>query len=113
MAGTFTWTPDQGPQAPHRPRGFSVSFGDGYVQDTGDGLNIDLPEWSVAFTNRSTAEFDAIKAFLGGLAYGERFTWTPPRGSAGLYKCTEWDETPYTNGITTHTITAKFKKVVA
>jgi phage-related protein len=109
----FTWIPDWAPSAAHDIRVLSTPFGDGYVQDIGDGINTDLPPWNVSFSNRSASEYDAILAFFDALAPGQRFTWTPPRRSAGTFKCLKFQETPYTNGSTAHAITAVFQRVVA
>ena len=112
MLTTFTWNPDPGPSANHDIRVLSVNFGDGYVQDTGNGINTDLPPWSITLSGRSLTEFNAIKAFLVALPPGGRFNWTPPAGVVGLYKCVSWKELPYATSAT-HGISATFQQVVA
>lgn len=115
MTNTFTIKPDLAPAGKHSVRVLSVNYGDGYTQDTGNGINTDNPVWTVNFSNRNAADFTTLRAFLTALAPGERFYWTPSSPSAvqGLYKCTEWTETPYINGGSAHTISCTFVNVVA
>jgi phage-related protein len=110
---TFTWIPDLAPQGSHEPRMLKSPFGDGYTQRSGDGINCDLPTHSVSFSGRGTAEFLAIRSFLLALAPGEAFSWTPQLGTAAQFICPKWVETPFTNGISTHAITANFQQVPA
>jgi phage-related protein len=111
MTSTFAWDPDIAPSAQHTIRAYSISYGDGYVQDTGNGLNCDLPPWEVNFSVRSESEFKAIRAFLMGLDPGERFYWTPPLGSQALFKCLKFKETPYSSEAA-HSLSATFQQVV-
>ena len=110
---TFSYTCDAAPKGKHKPRALTLSLGDGYRQDMGDGINTDLPSWSLSFSVRDLTEFQAIRSFLASHPCWVRFLWMPPGGSQGTYICEEWDEAPYTNGVSTHAITATFQQVVA
>ena len=113
MPNTFTWNPDMGPTGTHDVRVLTANYGDGYVQDAGNGINTDLPVWTVRFSNRGYAEYSAIVAFLVALNPAVRFYWTPPGGAQALFKCTKFVETPFVNGFAAHSVTATFSRVVA
>lgn len=106
---TFTWTPDYSPQSEEEPRVLSQSYGDGYTQRMGDGINRLLPSWSLTFT-RSKAEYDAIVAFLRARGGVEAFTFTPPgEATARKVVCPKWTLTPYAGDGGTFTVQATFQ----
>ena len=88
---TFTWTPDENATEDHEPRVRKVAFGDGYEQRGADGINSDLARFpGLSFSGRSTAESDAIWAFLKARGGSESFDWTPPSGTAGKFVCPKY-----------------------
>ena len=106
---TFTYTPSYSATETSRPRVRSVQFGDGYSQRLRYGLNTDPKSWQLVFKNRSNSERDNILSFLEARGGAESFDWTPPRGSAGKYLCSEWSmEMVVFNN---NTITATFIEV--
>lgn len=109
MPDTFSYTPSYGSPKNSAPRVLTAAFGDGYQQDAVDGINADLKAWDLTFTNRSTSELDSIEAFLSA-HLGVAFSWTPPGGSAALWKCKSWRRTPVNYG--TETLTAPFQQVL-
>lgn len=106
---TFTWAVSSEPTRDVSPRVLLSSFGDGYEQRIGDGINTIARKWSVAFNARRTSEADDIDDFLTARGGIESFDWTPPRGAAGKWVCRTWrrDEVSYNLS----TITATFEEV--
>lgn len=96
---TFPWIPDESPKGKEKPRVLKSTFGDGYVQRTGDGTNRNLPTWPFTFSVRVKSEYDAILAFLRARDGQEAFLFTVPgESTARKFVCSEWDMTPYANG---------------
>ena len=106
---TFTYTASYSASESSKPRVSKVQFGDGYEQRLRYGLNVDPKSWQLTFTNRTNSEREQILGFLEARAGSESFDWTPPRGSAGKYVCSEWnmDMTNFNN----NTISATFVQV--
>jgi len=108
---TFTWIPDYAPQGEEVPRVLKSPFGDGYAQRVGDGINTNLPTWSLSFTNRSSAEYQAILAFLRAQGGTTKFVWTAPGESvAQNWICSAWKPVPW-NGGANFGLTATFEAV--
>lgn len=106
---TFTYTASFTATEQSQPRVRNTQFGDGYSQRTRYGLNTDPKSWRLTFLNRSNTERENILAFLEARAGAESFDWTPPRGSAGKYLCSEW--TMEMVAFNNNTITATFIQV--
>lgn len=106
---TFIWVPDWRAQEQRRPRVRVAQFGDGYQQRSADGINADPRVWQLMFGNRSDTEAAAIDSFLAARGARESFDWTPPRGSAGKWVCSQWSSTLENYGATT--ISATFVEV--
>lgn len=107
----FNFPIDYGVQAEFRPRVNTVPFGDGYKQRLPDGLNTDLPVWSVSMRTRTNTETDNILAFLRARKGSESFTWsTCPDGGTKNYICQSWQRirVSYNN----NDIFATFEEVV-
>jgi len=106
---TFTYSPSYAITQQSQPRVRTTQFGDGYSQRLRYGLNTDPKIWSLRFEIRTDTETTNITDFLEARAGAESFDWTPPRGSAGKYICTEWsvDMVNYNN----NSITATFVQV--
>lgn len=105
---TFTWKPAWGASQSVNPRVLVASFGDGYAQRVGDGINTMPRAWSLNFT-QETAAIDLIEAFLRNSAGVTAFDWTPPTGAAGKFVCQEWTRTIASP--TAHSISATFVEV--
>lgn len=86
----FSWIPSPGSQVDDEPRVLSAAFGDGYEQRVGDGINNDLPKWSLKFDTRTKAEAESIRDFLKTQGGVQSFDWTPPLGTAGKFICRKW-----------------------
>jgi phage-related protein len=90
MAGTFTWTPDRGLTRNVEARVNSITFGDGYEQRVGDGINTLNESVPLSFTLRTKTEINAIEDFFAARAGIENFDWTNPRGQTLKYTCKAW-----------------------
>lgn len=73
------------------PRILKVEFGDGYTQESPDGLNYQLGEWSLTWDNILAAEKDTIRAFFEARRGVETFNWTAPDGVVYKVKCRSWN----------------------
>lgn len=105
---TFTWAPQYGAANEVKPSVLTASFGDGYEQRTKNGIN-NLPRsWSLTFYNTPT-DADSIERFLISRAGVTSFTWLPPTGATGKWKCTTWKRS--VDNPAYHTITATFQEV--
>ena len=91
----FTWLLDYPGKLPRKPRVLEASFGDGYIQVAGDGLNANLEAWSVQASGIPAEIGKAIDDFLSGLGGYTYFQWTAPIPSAVQknYICKLWDIT--------------------
>lgn len=70
--------PDEGMRMEVDPKVIEIQFGDGYMQDLGDGINNDLDKARPKWTNAKKAEADPIIAFLRPKAKTrEPFLWVP------------------------------------
>ena len=108
----FTWSPDYAvPQSAHEPRVFKLKFGDGYAQRAGNGLNTDLPTWTLQWTvSSSTAA--TILAFFKTQAGVTAFLWQGPEDAAQtLWICPKWGSLP--GDYNSVVVTATFEQVVA
>lgn len=59
-------------------RFLQADFGDGYGQRALDGVNTELEEWTLSFTDRPKSEIDTLVAFFDSLNAVDHFEWTPP-----------------------------------
>ena len=105
----FSYEPSFSAGEQSAPRARVVQFGDGYEQRTQLGLQRDPKVWNLTFANRNNAERDNIITFLEDKKGTESFTWTPPRGSAGQYVCSDWNTDLSVPGYAT--ITTSFRQV--
>lgn len=106
---TFTWSP-QTASKQTTPRVRAATFGDGYQQRVGDGINVMPAEWTLTFS-RTAADINAIEAFLVARAGAESFDWTPPgEASAIRAVCAEWGRTPQ-GGLRAAAFSAVFRQV--
>lgn len=109
-ATTFTWTPDFGAQAAYKPRVRTATFGDGYEQRVGDGINTAMDKWTLTFAARTDDETSQILSFLNSRGGFDAFNWTPPtEASPIVVVCREWNKTLDRNNL--NTVTATFERV--
>lgn len=106
---TFTYTPSFSASESSAPRVRRVQYGDGYEQRLRYGLNTDPKTWQLTFANRTDTERENILSFLEARGGSESFDWTPPRGTAGKYVCSEWSVDLL--NCNNNTIQAKFMEV--
>ena len=105
IANTYLYT---SAQLTTNTRVLVQSFGDGYSQRAGDGINTTPDSWSVEFRGSST-NVGAIKTTLETKAGHTYFTWTPPGGSEQKWICKQW--TYSLLGRSTYSLTATFEEV--
>lgn len=105
---TFTFKPAYSAQQNKKPRVRAMQFGDGYEQRVQDGINTIKRIWSLRFTT-SSADLDAVDAFLTNMGGSTSFDWTPPHGAAGRFRCDEWNDG--LEGYNRRVITATFTEV--
>lgn len=105
---TFTWIP-QTAQKGKEPKVRAASFGDGYSQRVGAGINNATASWSLTFS-RTTSDIDAIEAFLDARNGAESFDWTDPDGNSIKALCPSWARTPNA-GMASASISATFRQV--
>lgn len=76
--GSRTVIPDKGMTRNVTPKVHKISFGDGYEQRTGYGINNINETYSVTFNNRTRAEIEDIAYYLGSLNGVTAFNFTVP-----------------------------------
>lgn len=94
---TFVWPVRIGATSKAKPRVKGVQFGDGYGQRMADGINVDLRQYSVKFTDwvENIEQIDDFFTRHGGV---KAFLWqAPDRKVPRKYICQEWD-TNFLNG---------------
>lgn len=101
--------PDYGVAKRSKPRVNRIRFGDGYSQRSTDGINANMPIWSLAFTLRTRALIDSIDAFLAARGGVEAFDWTNPSGALVKVICEEWQ--PVYNHDGDASLTCAFEEV--
>lgn len=92
-----------------QPRTLENTYGDGYEQRVGDGLNTIREVWSVVWEGILRSECDVIDAFLTNMKGYIPFMWTKPDATQLQVKCKAWEYTP-TSG-TTGNVMATFEQV--
>jgi phage-related protein len=106
-------TPLIGPSYPvdvkYQPRLLTVQFGDGYTQQTPDGINYMLRTFTVTWEILTNAERTLINNFLIGQGGYQSFNWITPDGDTALVKCAQW--TSSANNPGTWALTATFQEV--
>ena len=106
MADVFTWQPTNEARGRVTARVRRAQFGDGYSQSVPDGINHISQEWPLTIVGRWSTVGPAV-AFLESHV-GESFQWTPPRGTASLWQCDEWEIK--NEGADVYTVTATFQQ---
>ncbi len=104
----FTWiTPNA--KLKEQPRVLTAQFGDGYSQESADGLNALLQVWTLKFDDIYAHDARAIRDFLVARKGVEKFQYRSQLGETIAVKCREWDIEPAKKGRLT--VTATFEQV--
>jgi phage-related protein len=74
----------------YEPRVLRVEFGDGYTQESPDGLNHMLGKYELTWEVLLPAERDEIKAFLEDRGGYQTFEWDDPESVTHRIKCRSW-----------------------
>lgn len=107
MAETFRWRAERGIDPTIKFRTIKTQFGDGYVQESADGINTKDEEYPIKVHARED-EAKLIMAFFDRHQGFKSFFWTPPLGKLGLYKCN--NPKPVAQGGGLYSITGTFVK---
>ncbi|ARH11771.1 minor tail protein [Vibrio phage VaK] len=94
----FTYCADKEATGTASFRVRSASFGDGYTQKAGDGINGKRQTWPLSFTKKK-AEAEAIKQFFDDHKGYQSFAWKPPLEPLGLYQVEEYTLLPLGAGM--------------
>jgi phage-related protein len=106
---TFTWSVSYSSSKSVKPRVKQAKFGDGYSQESPDGINNVAEEWSVSFENIDVSTFTNIETFFKDHGGYIAFDWTTPDGLTARFKCREWQFSH--SAYQLRTGTAKFEQV--
>jgi phage-related protein len=113
MSYTTFPTTVPGPSLPlekqKQPKIKKVSFGDGYTQQSPDGINYNLATWNLNWDALTTAEKTSIENFLEAAGGYATFQWTDPTSTLYLVKCPTWTVSLIEPSI--YKITATFNQV--
>lgn len=71
-------------------RAITTKFGDGYRQDSGDGINNKESDWSLQFKG-DASRIGAIRDFLDAHGGWQVFLWTPPLGTETTWLASEYE----------------------
>ena len=104
MADSFTWNPDFGCEADHKPSTRVTKFNDGYEQRLNYGLNTDPENWNLSFSLREDTEATAIKAFFQAHV-GVAFSWVTPDGDTFLFVYRDYKKKKEKFNLNTITVT--------
>ncbi|MCQ9618404.1 phage tail protein [Paenalcaligenes niemegkensis] len=102
---TFTWNVKVGSSGDIEQSALENTFGDGYTQSFGIGINNESQSWSVSKTGKfgGAADIDIlpVEQFLKRHGGWKSFYWTPPGGDQGRYKATGRSRQTHGNGVYT------------
>lgn len=112
MADLFNWSHQAEPGGTITFKVRKAQFGDGYSQAVPDGINNKSDSWPLTFFGTG-ADVQPIVAFLDAHAGASSFLWTPPmpNGVQGLYRCNQYQLTPF--GDDWYTLQATFEQAFA
>ncbi|MDR5646712.1 phage tail protein [Burkholderia cenocepacia] len=106
----FTWSPLLDVTGTTKFDVLVAQFGDGYSQRAPNGINNAADVWPVTFRNDAET-IDAIYTFLKATRGAQRFEWTPPRRSKGVFVCDPQGIARHPEGGNVWTLTATFQEV--
>lgn len=93
-ADEFLWQPSNTSRAAREPRVNGIQYGDGYAQESPDGLNNNPLNLDLVFRNVNQTDIATpIDEFLSSKKGSISFLWTPPAPFATQrrFKCKVWD----------------------
>lgn len=103
----FTWRAEVGTSQSGEFRMLTSKFGDGYSQESPDGINNETQTWSVVVSGRP-ALVDPVLAFIRARK-GQVFQWKPPGASAlEYYRCKRYSKND--QGAAYSTLTMEFEQ---
>lgn len=103
------WWPTQSSRS-FKPALYSAKFGDGYEQNTPQGINNNPETWQLRFALSSRADGDGLIAFLSGLDAYQAFWWRSVRGPNPIrVLCQGWSDITKPSGPVT--LNATFRQV--
>jgi phage-related protein len=76
----------QGVELQHTYRTLKAQFGDGYSNETGDGINTKLKKWNVLYTNLTEANYTTLMDYLDTVQGNTTFKATPRGESEQLWR---------------------------
>lgn len=81
------------------PRVLRNSFGDGYSQRIGDGINRLMAGWDLSWHYLSATDKGTLDSFFQSHGGTDVFYWTPPlEATPRKYTCPRWRFTPRAGG---------------
>lgn len=102
MSPLQTWPAGPGPSKADpdvKVRVLEASYGDGYTQTSGDGLNTIVRSYSITWELLNASELAVYETFLEAHGGHIPFLWTPPRAAAARqWKCRNWKPQPLSGG---------------
>ncbi|KVE45468.1 phage tail protein [Burkholderia sp. BDU5] len=104
---TFAWVVRTGDSGQIDFKVRTASFGDGYQQRVGDGINSRRAKWPITVIGTLT-EVQPIMDFLDRHAGIKSFLWASPIGAPGRYVCASY--TPRRGAGSIVTLTATFEE---
>jgi phage-related protein len=104
---TFTFRPDKAAPAEFTQRTRSAQYGNGYMQEAGDGLNTESQSWFLTFTG-DKARIISIRDFLRSQKGYKAFIWSTPLDGPLYFKCRAYNPAPM--GGAAWSLTATFEQ---
>ena len=106
---TFTWAVRTGDSGQIDFKVRAASFGDGYQQLVGDGINSKRAKWPVTVIG-TLMEVQPVIDFLDRHGGAKAFLWTSPIGVQGRYVCASY--VPKRGAGSIVTLTATFEQFI-
>lgn len=110
MAKTFEWRVERSISPNLEFKKITAQFGDGYAQESSDGINNLDESWSIK-THADTEVAREIIAFLKEHKGVKSFFWTPPLGTLSLWTCSDPSYVPQSSNL--YVITGTFVRSYA
>lgn len=98
----FNFPVDSGAREDVQFNSLTVSFGDGYEQEIGVGINNRKDQWDIGFKG-TDAEVAPILAFFDAHGVPDTFLWSPPGRPQARYKTRGYSVTHQHAGIKSYT----------
>jgi phage-related protein len=92
------WIPESASRS-MTPHLFTAAFGDGYQQNTPNGINFQLETWQLNFQFGVRSDRDAWTAYLEALGGYQAFSWRSPPGPNPIrVLCKKWSDVTKPSG---------------